>query len=205
MRGAKSYVRRGATREQYDYVMIVCEGSKTEPKYFQRLKEVHRLSNANIQIARPDATDPMSLVAFAETMLARGFDRIYCVFDRDGHANYAMALTHVAATYGDEGIIRAITSVPCFEIWVLLHFRYTSAAFTSAGNRSAGDRVFAEVRKHFADYAKGHQNVYDRLFDKLDQAIIHALRLSKDNETTGSTNPATKMHELVDYLRNIKK
>ena len=206
MRPPQSYKRRGPQREPYDYVLIVCEGAKTEPDYFQKLKEVYRLSNANVQIARPDATDPMSLVTFAETMMTeRGFDRAYCVFDRDGHANYGAALSHITSTYGTDGRLRAITSVPCFEFWILLHFRYTSASYNSIGNQSACDRVVGEVRRHFADYAKGNRNVYDRLADRREMAIEHAKRLLKENATTGATNPATRVHELVEYLCNLKE
>ena len=32
-RGPESYKRRGPVREAYDYVLIVCEGAKSEPNY----------------------------------------------------------------------------------------------------------------------------------------------------------------------------
>lgn len=206
MRRRSSYQRRGPIREPYDFVLIVCEGLKTEQKYFQRLKEVFRLSSANIEIARPDATDPWSLVKFAEQRLQdRDYNRAYCVFDRDGHATYDRAINHISRTYGTEGRLRAIASVPCFEIWILLHFRYTSEAFNSVGGRSACDRVMSKVKTHFADYAKGHQDVYDRLAPNRDQAMINAARLLKENIRTGSVNPGTQVHKLVEYLCNLKK
>jgi hypothetical protein len=207
VRRADSYKRRGPQREPYDYVLIVCEGGKTEPNYFRRLRDVYRLNSANIEITRADGTDPVSVVKFTEARLIQGeFDRAYCVFDRDGHANYSEALQIVANSQnGKNGRLRAITSVPCFEIWVLLHFRYSSAAFNSAGSQSACDRVVAEVRKHFADYSKGHTGVYDRLETLMEKAHAHAKRLTEENATTGSTNPATRVHELVEYLCNIRK
>ena len=106
---------------------------------------------------------------------------------------------------GRIGRLRAITSVPCFEIWVLLHFRYSSAAFNSAGSQSACDRVIAEIKKHFPKYSKGSAAVYDRLEPLMNDAQAHAERLFKDNAVTGSTNPATLVHELVSYLCNLKK
>lgn len=207
MRRAHSYRRRGPQREPYDYVLIVCEGDKTEPNYFRRLRDVHRLSSANIEIARAGGNDPVSIVTYTEMRLTEGgFDHAYCVFDRDGHANYNQALQMVAnSPNGRIGRLRAITSVPCFEIWVLLHFRYSSAAFNSTGSQSACDHVIAEVKKHFADYSKGHTSVYDRLEAVMEQAQAHAERLLKENAATGSTNPATRVHELVDYLCKLKK
>jgi hypothetical protein len=52
---------------------------------------------------------------------------------------------------------------------------------------------------------KGNRNVYDRLADRREMAIEHAKRLLKENATTGATNPATRVHELVEYLCNLKE
>lgn len=205
-RSAADYTRRGPVREPYDFVLIVCEGQKTEPNYLDGLRLSYRLSNANIRVMHPGGTDPMTLVQFAEAEMAReGYDRAYCVFDRDGHANYDAALVRLTVSEnGRAGKLFAITSVPCFEIWVLLHFKYTSAAFNSAGSQSACDKVLGEIKRHFADYTKGHPGVYGRLAERREQAVVHAARLEKENARTGSENPATKMHQLVTYLCNLK-
>ena len=39
----------------------------------------------------------------------------------------------------------------------------------------------------------------------LDNAITHADRLAVHNRDAGSDNPATKVHELVKYLKSLKK
>jgi hypothetical protein len=62
-----------------------------------------------------------------------------------------------------------------------------------------------EVKKHFAGYAKGHEGIYGHLEAKLEAAITHADRLMKHNASTGSFNPSTAMHDLVDYLRKLKQ
>lgn len=64
-RQASSYSRHAPQREAYDAVLIVCEGEKSEPKYFNGLKGAYRLSSANIHIMPADGTDPMSVVTFA--------------------------------------------------------------------------------------------------------------------------------------------
>jgi RloB-like protein len=135
VRPPDSYKRRGPQREPYDYVLIVCEGEKTEPGYFRGLRQAYRLSSANIEITHPNATDPVNIVRFTEARLvAGGFDRAYCVFDRDNHTNHDEALQMVTQSEnGKQKRLFAITSVPCFELWVLLHFRYTSSAFNKVG------------------------------------------------------------------------
>jgi len=95
-RSASAFRRREALREPYDVVLIVCEGKKTEPEYLRGLQKTYRLSSANIKIVPGDrGNDPVSVVNFAleEHRQANGiFDRVYCVFDRNGHANYEEAL-----------------------------------------------------------------------------------------------------------------
>ena len=205
-RARRSYVRPGPVREAYDHILIVCEGTKSEPNYFNRLRHVYRLSNANVKITPADGTDPMSVVAFAEQQLAKtGYDRAYCVFDRNGHVNYSRALQQIAnSQYGKASRLLAIPSVPCFEIWVLLHFSYSSAPFTAVGNVSACDQVVREVQKYLPGYAKGFSTLFDALESHMDRAVVHAIRLEKHNGRSGSDNPATLMHKLVDYLRKLK-
>ena len=145
-RVATEYIRRGPQREPYEFILIVCEGEKTEPNYLGGLRATYRLSSANIKIVHPDATDPMSIVNFAETELGckdEGYDRVYCVFDRDSHANYDAALRRIQnSQHGISGRLQGAISVPCFEIWLLLHFRYSTASFTASGRRSACDKGF---------------------------------------------------------------
>jgi hypothetical protein len=194
VRRAESYARRGPKREPYDSVLIVCEGGKSEPNYLGRLREIHRLSMANIRITPADGTDPMSVVAFAEKECARiEYDRVFCVFDRDEHANYHAAVTRAA----NLPRFSAITSWPCFEVWILLHFIY------SAAPRDRG-ALYNEVRRHYPGYTKGCKTVYDDLASQLEWALRHGRQLTSENSRSGSLNPATKMHDLVQYLIGLK-
>lgn len=208
-RPTRDYRRRGPTREPYDVVLIVCEGKKTEPEYLRGLQKVYRLSNANLKVMPGDGHDPVSIVNFALEEYDKSggdYDRIFCVFDRDGHANYDEAVNMIAASpLGREGELRAITSVPCFEIWILLHFAYTTASFVRTGNKSACDNVVDRVRGHFPEYQKALAGVFEKLQPKLDTAVTNAKHLSKHNRDTRSENPATRVHELVAYLRALKR
>jgi hypothetical protein len=199
MRHPRSYKRRGPQKEPYDSVLIVCEGRKTEPQYLEGVKQAFRLGNTLVTPA--DGTDPVSIVRSAQSLNSAldKYDRVYCVFDRNGHDNFSEAI----------GLIRQlgyhpIVSWPCFEIWILLHFVYSTAPFNPIGGKSACDLVLREVTKHFPNYAKGLPGVYGQLKLKIDGAIAHANRLAEHNVSTQSYNPSTRMHELVDYLRKLK-
>jgi hypothetical protein len=179
----------------------VCEGGKTEPQYLDGLKLAFKLSSANIRVTSADGTDPVSIVRFAERLCrTEKYDRVYCVFDRNNHANFAEAIGLIRQLR-----YREIVSWPCFEFWILLHFVYSTAPYNGAGNQSACDLVVRDVKKHFAAYTKGHRGVYGHLETKLDVAITNAKRLAQHNASTGSINPATAVHELVGYLRDLKR
>jgi hypothetical protein len=98
----------------------------------------------------------------------------------------------------------AITSWPCFELWMLLHFRYSSAPIAKTGKKSSGDMACEELRRHVPAYQKGHKTVYEELLPKLTAAMVNARRLQKENVRTGANNPATRVHEIVDYLLKLK-
>jgi hypothetical protein len=206
-RRPESYVRRQPTREAYDYVLIVCEGGKTEPNYFNRLKIVNRLSNANIKVTSAPGTDPMTIVRFVEEELGRdNYDRAYCVFDRNGHANFDQAVqTASHSRFAKDNRLFVVPSIPCFEIWILLHFAYSTAPYNSTPKLSACDQVIRDLRKHLPNYKKSYPTIFDETVELLDQAIKHAGRLCAHNRKSQSSNPATALHTLIEYLLNLKK
>lgn len=205
-RTPRSYARRAPSREPYDSVALVCEGRKTEPYYFQGLRAHYRLSNANIVIV-PEGGDPLAIVRRAiEELRDSALDRAYCVFDQDSHGTYDEALRAIAGhEFGRSGRLFAANSVPCFELWLLLHFIYSAAPYMSAGGRSAGARVLEDLQRHWPEYSKGRPDTFEVLLPRLDAASQNARRLAAHNSATGSSNPATEIYGLVRYLKDLKK
>jgi hypothetical protein len=98
--------------------------------------------------------------------------------------------------------------VPCFEIWLLLHFVYTTKAFGSTGaSGSICASVIKELKKkgRIPDYEKGAKDIFPQLMAKLSDALVHAARLEQHWKEAGCDNPSTQMHILVNYLRKLKK
>ena len=205
-RKAELLRRRRAMKAPYDVILIVCEGGKTEPNYFSELKKAFRLSNANVRISGLGA-DPLSVVNFAIKTFRKEpeFDRVYCVFDRDRHTTYDAALDKVRRTRLGKGTkIFAIPSVPCFEFWLLLHFIYTTKPFDAPLGDSICSRVIEELKKYLPEYQKGDHDIFDRIQNKLDNAITNARQVEQFHQTSGTDNPSTCVHSLVEYLRNLK-
>ena len=126
-RQARDLARRKGRRAPYAKVLIVCEGEKTEPHYFNELKDHYGLNSANIEICGDCGSDPLSIIRHAkqryreEKDAGDAFDKVFCVFDKDTHAHYQQGLDTIRSTT-PKNVYVAITSVPCFEYWLLLHF-----------------------------------------------------------------------------------
>lgn len=59
--------RKQPTREPYDRILIVCEGKKTEPNYFEEIRKEERIPTAHIYVLHSQfGTQPLQVVKFAE-------------------------------------------------------------------------------------------------------------------------------------------
>jgi hypothetical protein len=201
--------RRAARREAYAKVLIVCEGEKTEPRYFQGLRNHYGLNTANVEVCGECGSDPNSVLQFAkqryreEKDTGDAFDKVFCVFDKDAHANYDEALNAIA-TAPPRGTFVAISSVPCFEYWLLLHYVYSTRPYSALPGNSAGNQVLSELRGYLPDYEKGADNIFVTLMDQLKFAKDNAARSLCEAQANGTDNPTTRIHELVSFLQEIK-
>ena len=208
-KGNRDLERNKARRAPYAKVLVVCEGSKTEPIYFAELKDYYKINSANITIDGSGGSSPVSVVKYARELYAREktrgdpYDRVYCVFDKDTHAGYQAALDEIAAIKRPHNIFFSINSVPCFEYWLLLHYTYTTAPFNAAGTTSACERLISRLHEYMPEYTKATPGIFNHLIDHLETAKTHAARSLAEAEKTGTDNPMTRVHKLVDYLQNI--
>lgn len=207
---AKDVQRAQASRRRYDKVLIVSEGSKTEPNYFTEIKCHYEIATANIKISGECGSDPVSVVNHGIELYKQEiekrkepYDRVYCVFDRDKHPNFDEAKLLINRLTPRDTYY-AITSVPSFEVWLLLHFKYSSAPFTATPKKSSGDLVMDKLKRHWPNYKKGQLGAFNHLFNMLDGAETSALRLNAESKSRGGDNPTTNVHELVNYLKYIK-
>lgn len=208
-RSARQLSRRNAQRKPYAKVLIVCEGEKTEPHYFYGLKDHYALNSANVEICGDCGSDPVGIVKYGqqryheERDAGDAFDKVYCVFDKDSHANYqqAMDLIHRAVP---KDTFMAVNSIPCFEYWLLLHFNYTTQPFSGQPGKSACAQLIDALKNFMPDYAKGERDIFARLVDQLPFAIDNAERALRAAAANDTDNPSTRVHELVRFLQHIK-
>lgn len=210
-KAADAHRRKKATQALYERVLIVCEGEKSEPYYLKALRKSLGLHPANVVIAdKKSGLDPKSLVEYALEELKKDsdFNHVFCVFDRDKHRTYDAAVDKIRSKRLKGGTtLHPIISIPCFEVWILLHFTYTTAPFQAAADDSNCALAVRELRREgrIPGYEKGIANVFDLTVDNIDTAILRAKQLEQFHLTSGVDNPSTKMYQLVEHLRGMNR
>ncbi len=200
--------RRKAIRRPYDRILVVTEGSRTEPQYFEEIRVSVRATSAFVRILHSaDGTDPLQIVEFAEKQFleTKAFEAIHAVFDRDAHGGYFAALTKAAALNGkhrnDEGKpvpFHAVPSVPNFELWILLHYQ-DLWSYTDRND------ILTALRVHFRSYQKGDSGLYERLHERLPQANERAARLRSRHGPDSGVDPYTDVDLLIDRILRLRE
>ena len=180
---------------------MLCEDSKSSLNYLQDAAR-HFRSHAVVKIAHCGRTDPIGIVEEAIAS-RRNFEITFCVIDRDSHESFEAALLR-SAEFGDS--IKVLPSYPCYEYWLLLHFRFTRAPVASVGAQSAGMRMAAELRAEnaMAEYDKGSsESLFNVLLDRLPMARVNAARALDAAIAEQEMNPSTKLHLLLAEFEKL--
>ena len=105
---------------------------------------------------------------------------------------------------GQPVFLKAILSVPCFEFWLLLHFEFSTKPYNASGTASACDRLIRDLRGYMPSYAKGNKCEFESILRKTDQAIVYSKQALHQVTGSGADDPTTRMHELVEYLQQLR-
>ena len=141
--------------------MIVCEGTKTEPNYFETLGRKLK-GKVNVVIKREGKVS-LSLVKETKRYIEEdgGFERedeVWCVFDRDlKKENNNQQNFNEAIRLAYNNNIRLAISNDCFELWFLLHFSY----YCSQTHRNKLENILN--RKIEGSYHKNDPELYKKL------------------------------------------
>ena len=189
-------------RKQKSKILIAAEWkNKTEKTYFSNFEDGKK--SYNITYARGNNTDPLKLVK----MLIKEIDELkldlqdddvaYCIFDTDVDPNKNKIIEE-AIQLANKNNIKIITSSPCFELWFLLHYDYTTANMDS-------EKVIKRLKEYYPKYEK-NINIYPDIIKEIDLAIDRAKKIEKYqidiNRRIGTVeaNPNTEVYKIVEYL-----
>jgi hypothetical protein len=172
--------------------LIVCEGERTEPKYFKGFP----LVTADVEIIG-EGYNTVSLINRVISLRKElGFlnktDYVWCVFDKDDYSdNNFNAAIHKAEANG----INVAYSNEAFELWYLLHFdRHDSALH----REQYIDKLSENLKFR---YTKNYNEMYSLLIDNQPIAIKRAKELyQKRSSSPANDNPSTTVFKLVEEL-----
>lgn len=204
-----------ARRASYARILIVTEGSKTEPLYLEEIRAAYQLHSANVEV-QPGrlGTAPIQVVSYAQRLFEEGdlhkgirprsFDQIYVVFDRDDHDSYFNALNRAQSLDGklrndDKQPVsfKAIASIPSFELWLLLHYEDIQAPIRR-------DEVMARLNQHIPGYKKGADDAFATTRSRLKIATQRAQSLAAKFNAYTDPEPFTALQELVTLLTTLR-
>lgn len=204
-----------ARRASYARILIVTEGSKTEPLYLEEIRAAHQLHSANVEVQPGQlGTAPIQVVQYARQLFEVGdlhkgirpksFDQVYAVFDRDDHGSYFNALDLAKSLDGklrndDRQPVRfkAIASIPSFELWLLLHYEDVQAPIHR-------DEVMERLKQHIHGYEKGAGGAFATTRDRLETAAQRAQALADKFNAYTDPEPFTALHKLVTLLTTLR-
>jgi len=183
-------------------IHIFTEGKKTEPDYFNSIKNELRLNEIDINV-KGVGSNTMSLVDWAihrkEEDEDDGFDtEWWVVFDKDDHPLFDQAIQKARS----EGMSVAYSN-ECFELWFILHFQFLS---TSIGR----EKYYEKLTKLLSQKYRKNSNIYSLIKDKEANAIQNAKKLEKQhdeekNVVFSKRDPSTTVYILIEKLRELKK
>jgi hypothetical protein len=197
-RRLSTFRRKAGKRLSRRVLIIVSEGSRTEPMYFQALRQCHGLPTLRIVSGQGS---PISVVKAAEQesgKLDDKRDEVWCVFDTEIKANNPSfdRAVDLAKSHG----LNLAVSNPAFEYWYLLHFEYTDRPFHDA------DDVINKLKDHLPPYDESTP-VFQELETRTGSALQNAERLRQGASEPWDEfpNPSTGVGQLVIQILELAK
>ncbi|MFI6762159.1 RloB family protein [Micromonospora sp. NPDC050417] len=196
--GGRSLERRRGTRSERSRILVVTEGKVTEPQYFRGLAQYVKATGVDIRALDIVGLgrDPLRIVLEAVRLRKEGqnrdlgndgYDSAWCVIDVDRHDTLSNAISLARR----EKISIAITN-PCFELWILWHFKDRTVNIQSSELRRLLRPYGCADKKLPRDFA------YVNYRDAVRRASVQANTV--EDVQAIPMNPGTGVHVLVSAL-----
>lgn len=199
------------------FFLIVCEGEKTEPNYFESLKNDLPKGVLDVCAFKIVGTghNTVSLVNNAmtlrnnwQTQTNRPIDKLWIVFDKDSFSDQSFnsaIQTCIAAPNVD-----CAWTNEAFELWYLLHFHYYNTGISRKQYQDLIEENFKQKGLKGYVYKKNSTEMYSLLetHASKENAIKNAVKLEKlyvGQQNYSTQNPCTMVYKLVAELLGLEK
>lgn len=187
-------------------ILIVCEGTKTEPNYFKSFTMLQQgifVYEVEVKGIGRGTTEVLDKAIFLKKR--NRYDRVWAVFDKDDFTSNDF---NAAIIRGKNNGISVAWSNEAFELWYLYHFQNV---ITGVSRNDYQDKISAAVNastkykaKNKYKYAKNDPANFRIVttYGSVDDAIKFAERKHKEylDECYATHNPCTTVYMLVRQL-----
>ncbi|HEX6507158.1 MAG TPA: RloB family protein [Chloroflexota bacterium] len=198
--GRRPLKRKVAIHRPRKTLLVFCEGERTEPEYLQALKRqpfVRDVAAVDLHIEnRRQGAVPMALVTLAAEARDRAIDEeaeideFWCVFDVEWPRNHPKLKEAIDLARRNE--IQVAISNPCFELWLILHFREQGGWLN---NQQA-----SKIRRQL-DGSRGKELNPAKYMPLVKDAAQRAAKMEELHRRNGARfpddNPSSGMHRLL--------
>jgi hypothetical protein len=196
----RSLKRSVGIRRPKKTLLVFCEGERTEPEYLNALKRqpsVRDVASVDLRVETGQGGSvPLTLVSLAVDARRRArdedgeIDEFWCVFDVEWPRNHP-GLKEAIERARQYNIKLAISN-PCFELWLILHYKFQGAWL----NNDDARRLLRSL-----DGADDKGLDAAKYMPLRSTARSHAEALEKRHRENGTSfphdNPSSGMHRLI--------
>jgi hypothetical protein len=199
------YQRRSPARIRKPVVLLATEGEKTEAIHFEMLRHRCRgVVTVLVSAGRPGESNPTRVLKRLRDELAKRRrrrdwiegDSAWLVVDTDRWTVAERGAVLKEQTHGDFNLA---ASNPCFELWLLLHFR---DAWPSVGGDNFS--VLLGGTDCLGNYAKASYPV-ELLWPRIQEAIKRAGRSDDATKSEWPSPGSTQVHRAVKAILPAEK
>ena len=191
--------------------LIVSEGEKTEPLYFDGLAEyINKKYGKGIDVEKPiietkgEGKCTVSLVNATEKIVSRAnilYSQVWVAFDKDDFQDFDEAIA-----LAEQKGYHVAWSNQSFEYWIYLHFHYSDSALHRHGWVDKLSKLFKDWGISSDGYEKNDEKVFEiaTTHGSLKSAVNSATRIEKTyppNTKPSQQDPCTKVHHLILELK----
>lgn len=206
------------TKSKRRFFLIVCEGEKTEPNYFESLKDdlpkgvldicdfkiVGTGNNTNSLVNKA-----MALRTELQMQTNRTIDKMWIVFDKDSFTPQSFNSAIITCIDNRPDVDCAWTN-EAFELWYLLHFHFYNTGISRKHYQDLIEENFQKQGLNDYKYKKNSSDMFTLLetYGSREDAIRNATNLEKiyaDQPNFATQNPCTMVHKLVAELFGLER
>ena len=192
-----------------EYHLIVTEGEKTEPLYFEGLKnDINQKYHGRISIdinGIGQGANTLTLLERAQQLVSAAPDKykhVWLVYDKDDFPKDDFDNTYYRCSSLSESnstvTYHALWSNECIEYWFLLHYKHLDSAL----HRSEYYPKLTECLG--SKYEKNRDDIYSLLKPNIGIAIENAkgIMSSRNGSSPSQCTPGTTVYEIFEKLQN---